>query len=187
MLGYSIAITTTGQIGRYNIKKTFKGTVSRDLLSTFFSPSNNAPDLYRHAQQKIFMELFVFVIDSPVVNALGMIRGLYFGPKMIFIPPPFWKLYFLPLSQHVFLGLPSWPFCLNSSLFCNYFTPLFPFFSFLSPFFLFFLLHFPLFSLRLFIFSPKWHQLIFPPPGGEGGGVVGYFPIYRPLGVIRIP
>ncbi len=103
-------------------------------------------------------------------------RGLYFGPKTIFIPPPFWKWYFFPLSRHVVFRLPSWPFCLNSSLFCIHFTLFLPFSHFLSPFFIFlspfflFLLHFPPFSLPLFIFFPPndigWY--LFPPPPGGG-------------------
>ncbi len=113
-------------------------------------------------------------------------RGLYFGPKTIFIPPPFWKWYFFPLLWHVIFRLPSWPFYLNSSLFCNYFTLLLPLFSFsfpflpftfpfLSPFFLF-LLHFPYFSLRLFIFFPPNDIAWYLPP--QGGGEGGIFPVF---------
>jgi hypothetical protein len=104
-------------------------------------------------------------------------RGLYFGPKTIFItpPPPLLKIIFFPLSGHLVFRLPLWPFYLNSSLFCNYFTLLlplfsfsFPFSSFFCPLFFLFLLHFPSFSLRLFMFFP---QIILadipPPPGGE--------------------
>ncbi len=109
-------------------------------------------------------------------GSISFPRGLYFCPKMIFIPPPFWKWYFFPLSRHVVFRLLSWPFFLNSSLFCICFTLLLPLFSFSFPFlpfsfpFLPFSFTFsPFFSLPFHIFSPKWHGLIFPPP--RGGGV----------------
>ncbi len=101
-------------------------------------------------------------------------QGLYFGPKMIFIPPPPSENDIFLLSRHVIFHLPSWPFFLDSSLFCIYFTLLLPLFSFSSPFSVLFslssfFLHFPTFSFHLFhIFSPKCHRLIFP---REGGGV----------------
>ncbi len=104
-------------------------------------------------------------------------RGLYFGQKTIFIPPPptFWKLYFIPLSQHIVFRLPSWPFCFNSSLFCIYFTLLLPLFSFSFhfppfsvPFLPFSFIFSPFFSSPFHIFSPKWHLLICPPPPGGG-------------------
>ncbi len=105
-------------------------------------------------------------------------RGLYFGPKTIFIPPPFWKWYFFPLSRHVVFRLPSWPFCLNSSLFCNYFTLLLPLFSFSFPFlpflslFYLLLLHFPsFFSSPFSYFFPQMTSADIS-RGGE------YFPIY---------
>jgi hypothetical protein len=97
-----------------------------------------------------------------VIGDRGLYRGLYFGPKMIFIFPPLLKMLFVPLSKHVIFRLPSWPFCLNSSLCCIYFILLLPIFSFSFPFlpffpfsFFLFLLHFPPLSLRLFIFFPK--------------------------------
>jgi hypothetical protein len=87
---------------------------------------------------------------------------------------------FFHLSRQVIFRLPSWPFCLNSSLFCIYFTlfltPFLPLFSFSFPFLPFSVTFSPFFSSPFHIFSPKWHQLIFPPPP-----VGGYFPIYRPL------
>ncbi len=72
-------------------------------------------------------------------------RGLYFGSKNIFIPPPLSENnIFLPLMTCRFSTPIICPFCLNSSLFCIYFTLLktifsfflFPLFLFLSPFFL---------------------------------------------------
>jgi hypothetical protein len=106
-------------------------------------------------------------------------RGLYFGPKTIFIPPLL-KMIFFPISWHIVFLLPLWPFCLNSSLFCIYFTLWLPLFSFSSPFFIFlfpfllFLLHFPPFSLQLFKIFPQNDIGWYSPWGG-------YFPIYRPL------
>ncbi len=93
-------------------------------------------------------------------------QGSIFRSENDIYPPPLLKIIFFLLSLHVIFRLPSWPFCLNSTLFCNYFTLLLPLSHFLSPFFLF-LLHFPPFSLRLFIFFPPndigWY---FPPPRG---------------------
>ncbi len=105
-----------------------------------------------------------FVILTPEKKAktfcVSLLRGLYFGLKTIFILPLL-KMIFFPLLRHVVFLLPPWPICLS----LPYFAFILPFSHFLSPFFLF-LLHFPSISLPLFIFfSPKWHQLIFPPPG----------------------
>jgi hypothetical protein len=69
-------------------------------------------------------------------------KGLCFYLKTIFIPSPLSKMIF-PLSRHVFFGLLSCPFYLNSSLICIYVTlipssfffPLSSFFSTLSSFF----------------------------------------------------
>ncbi len=108
----------------------------------------------------------------------GSVRGLYFGPKTIFIPPPLWKWYFFLLSRHVVFRLPLWSFCLTFSLFCNYFTLLLPLFPFSFPFLSFSFLFLPFsFTFSLFFsspfqfFSPKWHWRYFtpPPPGGRGG------------------
>jgi hypothetical protein len=52
----------------------------------------------------------------------GTCRGLYFGLKTIFIPPPLLKNDIFSPLRHVIFRLPSWPFYLNSSLFCIYFT-----------------------------------------------------------------
>ncbi len=111
---------------------------------------------------------------------LSFSRGLYFGPKTIFIPPlP--KMIFSPLSRHIFFQLLSWPFYLNPSLFCIYYILLLPIFSLFYPlssflFLLFlFLWHLPPVSLPLFLFFPQMLLAdIFSPPGG-------YFPIFRPL------
>ncbi len=72
----------------------------------------------------------------------------------------------------------SCPFCVFSSLFCIYFTLLFPIFSCSLPFLPFspsflFLLNFPPFLLR-FSFFPKWHRLISSSPGGGGEGIFQY-------------
>ncbi len=96
-----------------------------------------------------------------------------------------WKWYFSPSRDTLFFAFLPGPLCLNSSLFCIYFTLLLPLFSFSFPFLPFsfpvlpfFFYIFPLFSLPLFIFFPPNHiGLIFPPLGGSGR----YFPIYRPL------
>ncbi len=109
-------------------------------------------------------------------------RGLYFGLKTKFIPPSFLKWYFFPLSRHVVFPLPSWPFFLNSSLFCIYFTLLLPLFSFPFPFLLFsfpflpFSFTFsPFFLFTFSYFFPQMTPADIPPPRGR------YFPIYGPL------
>ncbi len=103
-------------------------------------------------------------------------RGLYFGLKTIFIPPPFWKWYFFPSRDMSFfdfhrgffaLILPFLPFSFPFLPFSFPFLPFsFPFLPFLSPFFLF-RLHFLTFSHGLFIFFPPndigWY---YPPLGG---------------------
>ncbi len=86
----------------------------------------------------------------------------------IYSPPPSENDIFSPLATHCFFLLPSWPFCLNSSLFCNYFTRLLPLFSFSFPFLPFSFTYSPLFSSPFHIFSPKWHRLISPSQGGGG-------------------
>jgi hypothetical protein len=71
------------------------------------------------------------------VNRLIVPTGVYIfrSENYIYSPPPLLKMFFFfPLSQHIVLRLPSWPFCLNSSLFCNHFTLLFPLYSFPFPF-----------------------------------------------------
>ncbi len=105
--------------------------------------------------------------------------SIFWSENDIYPPPLFWKLYSYPLLGHIIFWLLSWLFCLNSSLFCIYFTLLLPPPShFLSPF-LFFLLHFSPFSLCLFIFFPPYDIGWYFSPLGGGG----YFPIYRPLEV----
>ncbi len=101
-------------------------------------------------------------------------ESLFWSESDIYYPP-FWKWNFFPLSHHVVYQLQSCPFRLNSSLSCIYFTLLLDIFP-LSICFLPFTPTFSPFSLPLFIFSPKWHRLIFPPTGGEW-----YSPVYRPL------
>jgi hypothetical protein len=96
----------------------------------------------------------------------------YIGPKTIFSPPLFENDIFLPLPARHFLIL-SGPFCLNSSLFCIYFTRLLPIFSFS---FLFLPFSFPLFPCFFYI-SPFLY--LFPKMTSadistlQGGGEVG--------------
>jgi hypothetical protein len=79
--------------------------------------------------------------------------------KRYLSPPPFPKMIFFP-SLHIVFRILLCPFCLNSSIFCNYYTFLLPIFSFsflLSSFFFSlspFSLAFPLFSSLFIIFSP---------------------------------
>ncbi len=113
-------------------------------------------------------------------------RGLsiFWLKNNIYSPPPFLKMMFSPLLRHVVLAsfralfsfiLPYFalfftlllPFCSFSSPFFHFLPPssfFFPVFPFYSPFFLFFNI-FPFFLFPFRIFSPKWHWLIFPPPG----------------------
>ncbi len=126
---------------------------------------------------------FTFHTPSP--------RGLYFGPKTIFIPPPLLKMLFVPLLWHIVFQLPLCPFCLNSSLFCNYFTLLLPLISFsfrFLPFsfpFLPFSFTFPsYFSSPFHIFSPKLHRLIFLLQRGD---IFQYIDPCSPLLAVVIP
>ncbi len=126
---------------------------------------------------------------------LTFLQGSIFRSENVIYSPPLLKMIFFPLLWHVVFWLPLWPFCPNSSLFCNYFTLLLPLFSFSFPIFFsfpFFPFYFPFlpfsfpflpfsftfspFSLRLFIFFPPNDISWYPPPRGGG-----YFPIYRPL------
>ncbi len=92
------------------------------------------------------------------------------------------KMIFFPLSQYVIFQPPSWPFCLNSSLYCNYFTLLLPLFSFsflFLPFsfsFLPFSITFsPFFSSPFSYFFPQMTSAdIFPPPPPQGGSIFQY-------------
>ncbi len=88
-------------------------------------------------------------------------RGLYFGPKTIFIPPPPSENdIFSPSRDTSFFDSHRGLFALHLAYFAFILSFYFPFSHFLSRFFLFlssfflFLLHIPLFSLRLFIFFP---------------------------------
>jgi hypothetical protein len=102
-------------------------------------------------------------------------RGLYFGPKTIFMTlpptenyifPPSCDMSFFDSQRSLFdLILPNFeiilPFYFPFSRFLS------PFFLLLSPFFLF-LLHFLPFSLHLVIFFPQMTAADSPPPPGRG-------------------
>jgi hypothetical protein len=93
----------------------------------------------------------------------------YFSPKTIFIPPPLSENYTFSTSHDIVFLLSSWPFYLNSSLFCIFL--LFDSFTlslFLSPFFVFFYI-FPFFSSPVHtVFFPQMTLADIPPPGGGG-------------------
>jgi hypothetical protein len=112
-------------------------------------------------------------------------QGSIFRSENYIYSPSLLKMIFSPFRDKSFILLPSWHFCIISSLFCIYFTLLLPLFSFsftflpiLSPFFLC-LLHFHPFSHSPFhIFPPNDLGCYSPLPlRGERG----YFPVYRPL------
>ncbi len=109
-------------------------------------------------------------LRTPIIKC----RGLYFGPKTIFIPPPPSENYISSPSRNTsFFDSHRGLFALILPYFAFILPFYFPFSNFLFPFFLF-LQHFPPFSLGLF---PQMTSAdIFPPLGGGG-----YFPIYRPL------
>ncbi len=131
----------------------------------------------------------IFLSDSDPVQHLpdtqpwhkywveGLVRGLCFGSKTIFILTPLLKIIFFPPLATRF----STPIVAFFSLILPYFaftlTFYFPFSHFLSPFLLFifpfflFLLHFPpFFSSPFHIFSLKWSLAdIFSSPPGWGG------------------
>ncbi len=136
------------------------------------------------------MKICNSVDNSSLENYSCIGRGLYFGSKTIFIPPPFWKWYFSPSRDTSFfhshcglfsLILPYFAFTLTFYFPFSDFFPISSFFFSLSSFFFslssFFFYIFPPFPLPLFIFFPSnyigWYS---PTRGGEG-----YFPIYRPL------
>ncbi len=104
-----------------------------------------------------FSQLFLFPRNGLHINAY---TGVYISVhKWYLFPYP--KMIFFPLSWYIVFQFLSLPFCLNSSLFCIYFTLYFPFLfffphsSFLFPLSSFYcLLHFPPLSLPLFIFFP---------------------------------
>ncbi len=84
--------------------------------------------------------------------------GVFISVRKRYLFSPLLKILFFPLSKHIIFRLPSWPFCLNSSLCCIYFILLLPLSHFLSPFFLFSLFPFsftfsPFFSPPYYIFS----------------------------------
>jgi hypothetical protein len=98
----------------------------------------------------------------PTVNRTWIIsQGSIFRSENDIYSPLLLKMIFFPLSRHVIFKLPSWPFCLNSSLFCNYFTftsrflIFFPHSSFSFPFLPFSFTFSPLVSSLFHIFSPK--------------------------------
>ncbi len=93
-------------------------------------------------------------------------RGLYFGPKIIFIP-------FLLLKMNdIFLPLVTCRFSTSIMVLLPCFFPILHlFYPFTSPFLIFFPLSsfffyiFPFFLFAFSYFSPKWHRLISPPRG----------------------
>ncbi len=107
-------------------------------------------------------------------------RGLYFRPKMIFIPPPLsGNDIFFPSRDTSFFDSHCGVFALILPYFAIILPFYFPFSHFLSPFLLFpspffiFLLHFPLFLFTFSYFFPQMTSAdIFPPPRGGR-----YFPI----------
>ncbi len=90
-------------------------------------------------------------------------RGLYFGPKTIFIPPPLLKMIFFPSRDTSFFYSHCGLFALILPYFAFILPFYFPFSHFLSTFFLF-LLQFNPFSLRLFIFLPSNFPILRPLP-----------------------
>ncbi len=102
------------------------------------------------------------------------LQGSIFWPKND-IPPPSEKLYFSPSRDMLIFSSYHALFVLILPYFAFNLSFYFLFSVCLPPSFFFYI--FPL-SLLLFIFSPKWHQLIFPPP--PGGWVGGIFHIIDP-------
>ncbi len=90
-------------------------------------------------------------VKFPMTECL-QITGVNISVHKWYSPPPFWKRYFSP-SRHVVFQLPSFPFYLNFSLGCIYFTLLPPLLSFSYPLSSFFFPFFSHFSLFLFLFS----------------------------------
>jgi hypothetical protein len=111
-------------------------------------------------------------------------RGLYFGPKMIFIFPPLLKMIFCsPLATRFFYshrGLFALilPYFASILPFYFPFSHIFPHSSFFFPSSSFFFYIFPLFLFAFSYFFPQMTSADISPPSPQGGE---YFPIYRPL------
>ncbi len=104
-------------------------------------------------------------------------RGLYFGPKTIFIPPSFQKWNFSPTVDTLFFGnlrrLLSYFFSILH-LFYPFTSPLiffYPLSSFFFPLSSFYFYILSLFLPLFILFPLKWHWLIFPP---NRGGIFQY-------------
>jgi hypothetical protein len=122
---------------------------------------------------------------------VGYSRGLYFGPKIIFIPPPTPPVndIFFPLATRHFttphgglfaLILPYFAIILPFYfLFSHFLSPSFPLSSFFFPLSSFFFYIFLFFLFAFSYFFPQMTSADIFPPGGRS------FPIYRPLGYSR--
>ncbi len=121
---------------------------------------------YRDTPVDMFIMVFSSTNEKSVHMSTVYTRVYISVWKRYLSPPPLRKMIFFPLSPHVVFWLPSWPFCLNSSLFWNYFTLLLPLFSFSFPF-LPFSLTFSPFSY----FFPQIKSADIPP---RGGGIFQY-------------
>ncbi len=112
----------------------------------FFSKKS---PLNKKARQSLFYDISIRPIPSVQsykTKTSPICRGLYFGPKMLFIPPSPWHDVFRPLSC---------PACIDSSLLCTYFI-------LLLYFFLLFPFSFPFLTFCLApLFSSPFH---IPPP-----------------------
>ncbi len=93
------------------------------------------------------------------------LRGLYFGPKIIFIPPSSENDTFSTSRDMLFFHSHRGLLAIILPYFAVSLPFYFPFSHFLSPFFLF-LKYFPPFSLCLFIFFPPNDISWYPPPRG---------------------
>jgi hypothetical protein len=114
--------------------------------------------------------------STETIQWLG--RGLYFGTRTIFIPPPLEKDIF-PLS-HMSFSTPIVGLYIYFTVILPLFSFSLPFLPFYFPFLPFYFTYSPFFSSPFHIFPPQMTSADIPSPPREGGG---YYPIYRLLGL----
>ncbi len=113
--------------------------------------------------------------ENPALPTFLLHSGVYISIRKWFLFPPLSENdIFSPSRDTSFFDSHHGLFALHLAYFAFILPFYFPFLSFSFPFLPFSFTFSPFSFSPFHIFSPKWHRLIFPPPGG-------YFPKYRPL------
>ncbi len=94
--------------------------------------------------------------------------GVYISVRKQYLLSPFWKWYFFPSRDTSFFDSHRGLLVLIFPYFAIILPFLLPLFSFSFPFLPFSFTFYPFFFSPFHIFSPKWHRLIFFPPGAGG-------------------